>query len=120
MAHWDDLMELDSDSYTTPNSTMTQVSPVSETGMLDALSSSSGLMTEDRIGDTAATKVSPDASAELPGVGENEAEDDSGAEQELGASSPNGPLLPEPKRARRMVFSSWYTLWKVWKLGECR
>lgn len=134
MGHWEDLMDLDSDPYMTPNSTMTHTSPISETSWSDVQLVSNDIATPSMTGGlgsapTAATaekkertsnaesepmKVVAEAAQDAPTsnaeVPENEVDnDDVESEPEIVAADggPRKPKLSERRKAQNSKFSYW-------------
>ena len=69
MGHWEDLMDLDSDPYLTPNSTINNASPSSNTSWSEAQPVSQGLIPEStNQGSIAASEVALAWDAEVPDV----------------------------------------------------
>ena len=110
MAHWEDFMELDSDSYTTPETTMTPASPASEAASFD-VQLSAGDTVMGSLGDDHApvAELPPYTASETAAAEDNEDNEESGGEQEEPqASGSKKRPLSEPKKARNKLFSSWY------------
>ena len=149
MGHWEDLMDLDSDPYMTPNTTMTNTSPVSGTSWSDIQPVSDDMATTSMIGvlGSAPTAITPEkkvstGNAGPESIGENyviadaaqdalsptaEApedevdNDDIESEPEIvvAAGGPRKPKLSERRKAQNSKFSSWSVYPRMKRLG-CR
>ena len=108
IADEEDLMEFDSDPYLTPDSTMTQPSPSSQSSPSHNQSSISEPVTEEETQYPLPTlKETPSPKASVPemeevGVGQE-------SDEEPLPQTGDHPVrsISERKKARKMVFSSW-------------
>ena len=111
MGHWEDLMDLDSDPYMTPNSTMTDASPTSETSWSDVHSIANEpiaeALNEHSIAATTPHETPPPDAA-IPATEEDG--DGVGSESEMLPTNKGPKKLSERRKAQNSKFESWFVL----------
>ena len=113
IADEEDLMEFDSDPYLTPDSTMTQPSPPSQSPPSNQQSSKSALTTKEKSQYSfSSLKETPNLKASVPEMEEVDDGRESDEEPLPQASDPTVRSISERKKARKMVFSSWCVRWR--------
>ena len=113
MADEEDLMEFDSDPYLTPDSTMTQPSPPPQSPQSNEQSSISELTAMEKSQYSfSSLKETPNLKASVPEMEEVDDGRESDEEPLLQTSDSTIRSISERKKARKMVFSSWYVRWR--------
>ena len=108
IADEEDLMEFDSDPYLTPDSAMTQPSPLPQSPTSNIESSMSELTTEEKAHHVLPSlKEIPNLKASVPEMEEVDDGRESDEEPVPQSSDPAVRSISERKKARKIVFSSW-------------
>ena len=111
MSHWEDLMDLDSDPYMTPNSTMTNASPSSDTSWSD-LHPITDEPTAEAVneGSNAASVSEETALPDAAMLATEEDGDGVGSESEMATTKKGPRKLSERRKAQNTKFEAWLVL----------
>lgn len=108
MGHWEDLMDLDSDPYMTPNSTMTNASPSSETswsGDHPITNEPTAEAVNEHSVAASAAQETPSPDTAMPVTEEDG--DGVGSESEMAPTKKGPRKISERRKVQNSKFESW-------------